>query len=202
MAAKPFRVPKSFAGFMTPLHRLSPDQRLAEVAARTTGDSYRASLEAGWDFQMDAQTSAQAEAFANPGAVNLFTSAGIDAEITRRTKGPNQRDTLNAAWDVLAERDAAAEAMKQAGPLPPLSIVQPPAPIAPTRPDLTPPFPHVAFDPSIWTTAPPPVQPTGSFFDPKPITMPGRFDRQGRRPARHWRPSGTCSPSAARRPRP
>ena len=126
MAAKPFRVPKSFAGFMTPLHRLSPDQRLAEVAARTTGDSYRASLEAGWDFQMDAQTSAQAEAFANPGAVNLFTSAGIDAEITRRTKGPNQRDTLNAAWDVLAERDAAAEAMKQAGPLPPLSIVQPP----------------------------------------------------------------------------
>ena len=85
---------------MTPLHRLSPDQRLAEVAAHTTGDSYRASLEAGWDFQMDAQTSAQAEAFANPGAVNLFTSAGIDAEITRRTKGPNQRDTLNAAWDV------------------------------------------------------------------------------------------------------
>ena len=84
---------------------------------------------------------------------------------------------------MLAERGAAAEAMKQGGlAAPPLGGVQPPAPIAPARPELAPPFPHVAFEPSIWTTAPPPVQPTGSFFYSKPIPVPRPFEAHPRNP--------------------
>lgn len=115
MVAKPSRMPKSFTGFTTPLHRLSPEQRLAEIAARTRGDDYRASLEAGWDFQKNAKASAEAEAAATPGVADLFTPGGLDAEITRRAKGSDLRSTLEATWDALTERDFAAEAVKPQG---------------------------------------------------------------------------------------
>ena len=199
MVAKPSRMPKSFTGFTTPLHRLSPEQRLAEIAARTRGDDYRASLEAGRDFQIDAKASAEAEAAANPGVANLFTPQGLDAEITRRTKGRSQRDTLNAAWDVLAERDAAAEAMKQGGiAAPPLAGFQPGAPSAPSVPGRTPLSPHVAFDPAIWLAEQPPIQQFGTLFDRRPMTQKWPSDTPPMKPI----PAATLRTSQRARPGP
>ena len=120
MAFKIPKQPKSVMGFMTPLHRLSEAQKLAEIRARTNGDSHRASLEAAFDFFTDRDAAAAAEGPGNPNALHLMTQAQQDAEIVRRTKGPSLRDALEITWDFQIERDAqAAQAQGMAKTAPP-----------------------------------------------------------------------------------
>ena len=83
----PKRGPRSFAGFSDPLHRLTAAQQQAEVAARTMGDSQRASLEAAWDFQLDR------DAAADPGSQTAF-----DRQVGQAIAGKDLRGSLGTVW--------------------------------------------------------------------------------------------------------
>lgn len=150
---KPARGTKSLLGFAAPLHRLDDARRAAEVAARTRGDSQRASLEAGFDFQLDAAAAAEAERAANPGVLHLMSPVQQDAEINRRITGNTHRDAAAAAaaWDFLADRDAQLAAAKAAPPVPKPKPAVPRQAAVPPVPKSKPPVPPGAFasvDPS------------------------------------------------------
>ena len=144
---KPARSTKSVFGFAEPLHRLSAAQRATEVAARTRGDSQRASLEAGYDFQLDAAASAAAEHAANPGALNLMSPDQQDAEINRRMTGNTHRDAAAAVWDFLADRDAQLAAAKAPSPPKPKPFVPALGQPVPPLPRSKPPLPAWALNP-------------------------------------------------------